>query len=108
MRKNNGTDVAASPSVHNSAARCTTCHFHEEDFKGLGGGPDCKGCHDDGEGTRRAILNDFANGTTPNFRSHHVGNGLTMGGTLNKVSVTARQRHAVDAEEVVALKQVKN
>ncbi len=72
---------------HNIGTVCTTCHGHDQPpsdaFRGAGGG-DClsSGCHGGTSTPKRQVDIDFANGTDPDFRSHHVGNGLTMGGTL--------------------------
>lgn len=86
-----GHYTATSGDSHSSAV-CTGCHKHSQTaatdaFKNSGGGGNCLGCHGDGSGaqTRRAVNNDFADGTGPNFRSHHVGNGTTnaLKGTLN-------------------------
>ncbi|KAB2967988.1 MAG: CxxxxCH/CxxCH domain-containing protein [Thermoanaerobaculia bacterium] len=77
---------ATAPIGHNTTTYCISCHAHNQKFKGLGGGPNCRGCHGtQQQGGRRAVDADFADGTTPNFRSHHVGNSTTnvLRGTLN-------------------------
>ncbi len=79
-----GTDLGGGASTHQSGTICTQCHEHGNQFAGAGG--DCLGCHGgQTQGPRRAVNGDFSDGTTPNFRSHHVGNGTanSLKGTLN-------------------------
>jgi predicted CxxxxCH...CXXCH cytochrome family protein len=83
---------ATSGDTHGTTAVCTSsCHSHSQaaatdGFKNPAGGGDCLFCHGGStQGPRRAVSADFNDGTSPNFRSHHVGNGTAnaLKGTLN-------------------------
>lgn len=50
--------------AHYTGTNCIACHPHDENFHGSGGG--CGGCHSSVEGSRRAVVGEFA------LTSHHV------------------------------------
>ena len=52
-----------STGKHNAATNCTNCHKHDTGFQGSGR---CTTCHNQTQGTRRAIVPDFNN------MAHHV------------------------------------
>lgn len=51
-----------SVSQHNAGTDCTTCHGHDSGFAPSG----CTGCHTGPQGTRRAVVGEFA------YTSHHI------------------------------------
>ncbi len=96
---------AATAPTHKPTSYCIACHKHSAKFVGSGGGPDClsSACHGASlMGTRRPVGPDFLNGTTPNFRSHHVGNGgAFMGGTLSNADCAVCHAEALVSGGVI-------